>query len=67
MNNPSLFTHAHVIPNLYGFVSLLEHKRRSFEERTFFTFKLVSCLKVMSTAKLLFPVMIELKVDDSVS
>ncbi len=28
----SLFTHSHVVPNLYSFLSCAEHKRRYFEE-----------------------------------
>ncbi len=28
----SSFTHPHVIPNLYKFLSYVEHKRRYFEE-----------------------------------
>ncbi len=29
----SLFTHSHVVPNLYSFLFCAEHKRRYFEER----------------------------------
>ncbi len=28
----SLFTHPHVVPNLYEYLSYVEHKRRYFEE-----------------------------------
>ncbi len=30
--NLSLFTHSHVVPNRYSFISSAEHKRRHFEE-----------------------------------
>ncbi len=32
MHIPSSFTHLHVVPNLYEFISAVEHKIRYFEE-----------------------------------
>jgi len=36
MKNQSLFTHTHVVPSLYDDLSIVEHKRRSFEKWSVF-------------------------------